>query len=83
MVIKSGDNEYEVSAAGGKDSVLTAPTESFKTLTFDLTSLKLNGQPVIDAATVLNAVSSVMIQVMICITVKTKAADRAVGERLQ
>lgn len=63
LVIKSGDNEYEVSAAGGKDSVLTAPTESFKTLTFDLTSLKLNGQPVIDAAAVLNAVSSVMIQV--------------------
>lgn len=63
LVIKSGDNEYEVTAAGGKDSVLTASTESFKTLTFDLTSLKLNGKSVIDAATVLNAVSSVMIQV--------------------
>ena len=64
LVLKSGDNSYTVSAVGGKDSVaITSSENSFKNVTFDLTSLTLNGATVEDTSAVLGAVSALEIQV--------------------
>ena len=64
LVLKSGDNSYTVSAVGGKDSVaITSSENSFKNVTFDLTSLTLNGATVEDTSVVLGAVSALEIQV--------------------
>ena len=64
MLIESGNKKYIVSTVDGADSIqLAGSSEDFTVVTFDLTTLKLNGVAVDNASEILSALSDVSIRV--------------------